>query len=165
MIIHDNLATFVNDKLLKIPGDGLWLLQGLLDSPLDSSAVLFGLLTLWGVRISLLSLRTVVLFGLLYAFDWNRLLFFQKPEDGMCYLTVVCSLSKQGAQKHHRTNQDENRFFGILSRVTILGTHLEQLSRINQKIMLFLSCVFHLKTKIILQCLMIVPGYIGCLFS
>ena len=46
MIIHDNLATFVNDKLLKILGDGLWLLQGLLDSPLDSSAVLFGLLTL-----------------------------------------------------------------------------------------------------------------------
>ena len=46
VIIHDNLATFVNDKLLKIPGDGLWLLLGLLDFPLDSSAVLFGLFTL-----------------------------------------------------------------------------------------------------------------------
>ena len=39
VIIHDNLATFVNDKLLKIPGDWLGLLQGLLDFPLDSLAV------------------------------------------------------------------------------------------------------------------------------
>ena len=46
VIVHDNLATFVNDKLLKIPGNGLWLLQGLLDFPLDSFAVVFGPLTL-----------------------------------------------------------------------------------------------------------------------
>ena len=98
MIIHDNLATFVNDKLLKIPGDGLWLLQGRLDFPLDSFAVVFGPLTLWGVRICLLSLRAVILFGLFYAFDWNGLLFLQKPEDGMSYLTVVWSLSIQGAK-------------------------------------------------------------------